>query len=50
MPKKGITGRYATTPDSALVAAADKIRLAPAFALDGKSADKVVRMASVSAS
>jgi integrase len=37
--KKGITGRYATAPDPALVAAADKISLALAMALDGVTAD-----------
>ncbi len=42
--KKGITGRYATAPDPALVAAADKISLALAKALDGVSADNVVRL------
>jgi integrase len=34
--KRGITGRYATAPDPALVAAADKISLALASALDKK--------------
>jgi len=38
--KKGITGRYATAPDPALVAAADKISMALARALDGKPANK----------
>jgi integrase len=42
--KKGITGRYATAPDPALVAAADKISLALATALDGTTADKVVKL------
>jgi integrase len=43
--KKGITGRYATAPDPALVAAADRISLALALALDGKAAgDNVVKM------
>ena len=42
--KKGITGRYATAPDPALVAAADRISLALAKALDGTAqADNVVR-------
>ena len=36
--KKGITGRYATAPDPALVAAADRISLALARALDDTSA------------
>lgn len=43
--KKGITGRYATAPDPVLVAAADKISLALALALDGKKADNLVRFA-----
>jgi len=43
--KKGITGRYATAPDPVLVAAADKISLALALALDGKKADNVVKFA-----
>lgn len=38
--KKGITGRYAMAPDPALVAAADRISLALALALDGE--EKVV--------
>lgn len=42
--KRGITGRYATAPDPALVAAADKISLALAMALDGTAADKVVKL------
>jgi integrase len=42
--KKGITGRYATAPDPALVAAADRISLALAMALDGASADNVVKL------
>lgn len=42
--KKGITGRYATAPDPALVAAADRISLALAMALDGATADNVVRL------
>ncbi len=42
--KKGITGRYATAPDPALVAAADRISLALAKALDGTAeADNVIR-------
>ncbi len=42
--KKGITGRYATAPDPALVAAADRISMALAQALDGTTtADNVVR-------
>jgi len=42
--KKGITGRYATAPDPALVAAADRISLALAMELDGTSVDKVVML------
>jgi integrase len=42
--KKGITGRYATAPDPALVAAADRISLALAMTLDGASADNVVKL------
>jgi integrase len=42
--KKGITGRYATAPDPALVAAADKISLALVLALEGKSGDNVVKL------
>lgn len=42
--KKGITGRYATAPDPVLIAAADRISLAIALALDGKRADKVVKL------
>ena len=42
--KKGITGRYATAPDPALVSAADKISLALAMALDDSTVDNVVRL------
>jgi integrase len=42
--KRGITGRYATAPDPALVAAADRISLALAMALAGKTADNVVKL------
>ena len=42
--KKGITGRYATAPDPALVAAADKISGALARALDGVAENNVVRL------
>lgn len=42
--KKGITGRYATAPDPALIAAADRISVALALALDGKADDNVVRL------
>jgi integrase len=42
--KKDITGRYATAPDPALVAAADRITLALVNALDGTAeTDNVVR-------
>jgi integrase len=44
--KKGITGRYATAPDPALVAAADRISLALAMALDGTAMDKIVKLPS----
>jgi len=47
--KKGITGRYATAPDPALVAAANRISLALALALDGSAADNVVRLPSSAA-
>jgi integrase len=42
--KKGITGRYATAPDPALVAAADRISLALARAMDGTAADNIVKL------
>jgi integrase len=42
--KRGITGRYATAPDPALLAAADKISLALEMALDGTTADNVVKL------
>ena len=42
--KKGITGRYATAPDPALVAAADRISLALATALDSTLANNVVKL------
>lgn len=42
--KRGITGRYATAPDPALVAAADRISMALALALDGTSTDAVVQL------
>ena len=44
--KKGITGRFTTAPDPALVAAADKISIALALALDGTTADNVVKLSS----
>jgi integrase len=40
--KKGVTGRYATAPDPALVAAADRISAALSLALDGVELGKVV--------
>jgi integrase len=40
--KRGVTGRYANTPDAALVAAADKVSQRIADALDGKAASKIV--------
>lgn len=42
--KKGITGRYATAPDPALGAAADRISLALALTLDDKATNKVVNL------
>jgi integrase len=42
--KRGITSRYATAPDPAIIAAADRISIALALALDGKSADNVVTL------
>jgi integrase len=42
--KRGITGRYATAPDPALVAAADRVSIALSLALDGKSEDKIVKL------
>jgi integrase len=42
--KRGITGRYANTPDTTLLAAADRISLALAMALDGKALSNVVKM------
>lgn len=41
--KRGITGRYATAPDPALVAAADKISLALSAALDNDDSGKIVK-------
>ncbi len=41
--KKGMTGHYATAPDSALILAADRISQYLADALDGKEAGKVVK-------
>lgn len=46
--KRGITGRYATAPDPALVAAADRISMALSLALDGETADNVVKLPAVS--
>ena len=42
--KRGITARYATTPDPALCNAADKISLALADALDDKPATNVLQL------
>ncbi len=41
---KGITGRYATAPDPALLAAADRVSARLAEALDGATAAKVVSL------
>lgn len=46
--KRGITGRYATAPDPALVAAADRISLALVLALDGRATETVVKLPTVS--
>jgi integrase len=43
---KGITGRYATAPDPALLAAADRISLRLSEALDGTEGAKVISLAS----
>ena len=43
--KRGITGRYANTPDAALTAAADRVSQRLADALDGHATDKVVQFA-----
>jgi hypothetical protein len=40
----GITARYAHVPDSALVAAADRVATRIAFALDGKTEAEVVTL------
>jgi integrase len=45
--KRGITGRYATALDPALIAAADKISTTLMLALDGKADEKVISMPSV---
>jgi integrase len=37
---RGVTGRYATAPDTALLAAADRVSLRLADALDGSKARK----------
>jgi len=42
---RGVTARYANTPDSALAAAADRVSLRLDYALDGKAAEKVVSIA-----
>lgn len=41
----GLTARYAHVPDSALVAAADRVSARIAAALDGKPEQKVVQLA-----
>lgn len=41
--KRGITGRYANTPEAALTSAADKISDRLAAALDGRVLDRVIR-------
>jgi len=48
--KRGITGRYATAPDSALVFAANRISQRIADALDGKAVGKVVQFSAGAAS
>jgi integrase len=45
--KRGVTGRYATAPDSALVFAADRIAQYLADALDGKASRKVGHLSAV---
>ena len=47
--KRGITGRYANTPDAALCSAADSVAARMQLALDGKAAGNVVHMAGRSA-
>ncbi len=42
---KGVTARYATAPDSALLAAADRVSLRISEVMDGKTADNVVNIA-----
>jgi integrase len=41
---KGVTARYATTPDAALLAAADAVSARIAAALEGKETDNVVNL------
>jgi integrase len=43
---KGVTARYANAPDSALLAAADRVSLRISEVLDGRSVDNVVSIAS----
>lgn len=43
---KGVTARYATTPDATLLAAADRVSLRILKALDGQVESNVVSMAS----
>jgi integrase len=42
--KRGVTGRYATAPDSALIFAADRVSQRLADALDGKKTGNVVNI------
>jgi hypothetical protein len=42
--KKGVTGRYATAPDSALIFAANRISQHLADALDGRASAKVIQL------
>jgi integrase len=42
---RSVTGRYATAPDTALVAAADRVSLRLAEALDGTENAKVISLA-----
>jgi hypothetical protein len=44
--KNGITGRYATAPDPAMVAVVDRKSIALVKALDDTEADKIVKLAS----
>jgi hypothetical protein len=44
---KGVTARYATAPDSALLAAADRVALRISEVLDGKKGATVVSIGAV---